>query len=138
MNELIPWNDRYALGVEEIDAQHRKMIGIINKLYSAMDSSSEKEDMNTILNELNDYADYHFTTEEKYFEKFNYDETVEHVKSHDMYREKIAQFSREYSSMHEELALPFEMIEFLREWWTGHILGADRKYVKCFHEHGLK
>lgn len=138
MKELIPWNDRYNLGVAEIDAQHQKMIGIINKLYHAMQASTEKEEMNTILQELQDYANYHFSTEEKHFEEFGYEGSAEHIASHDAYREKITQFSQDYNAHQDNLVLPFEMMEFLRDWWTGHILGADRMYVENFHQHGLK
>ena len=137
MKELIKWNEMYNLGLEEIDPQHQKLIGIINKLYDAMQASTEKAEMKTILKELTDYADYHFSTEEKHFEEFNYVDKVGHVKSHDAYKEKIAQFSKEYET-NESYALPFDLMDYLGAWWTGHILGADRKYVECFHEHGLK
>ncbi|HBH71413.1 MAG: Hemerythrin-like protein metal-binding protein [Parcubacteria group bacterium GW2011_GWC1_42_11] len=137
MNDLIAWRESYNLGISEIDPQHQKLIGIINKLYNAMRASTEKEEMQTILKELTDYADYHFSTEEKHFEEFNYVDKVPHTKSHDAYKEKIAQFSKSYES-NESNTLPFDLMDYLGSWWTGHILGEDRKYVECFHEHGLK
>lgn len=136
MKELIPWSDVYNLGVEEIDTQHKKMIGIINKLYFAMQAATEKDELKTILKELVDYADYHFTTEEQHFKEFNYDDTVEHMKAHEAYRAKISKFSEDYYN--NAIMLPFELMDFLGEWWTKHILGVDRKYVSNFHEHGLK
>lgn len=139
--ELIPWSDVCVLGIAEIDAQHKKMVGMINKLYSAMQESTEKETLKVLLAELADYADYHFSTEEKYFKKFNYDDTVAHTKSHEDYKNKIAAFTEEYYSDTGDAshsALAFKILGYLQEWWLGHILGADRKYVECFHEHGLK
>lgn len=127
----------YNLGIEEIDPQHQKLIGIINKLYNAMRTSTENEQMREILKELVDYADYHFLTEEKHFEEFNYINKAEHTNSHEAYKEKIAEFSKKYDG-NESAMLPFELIDFLGKWWTAHILGEDRKYVECFHEHGLK
>ncbi len=135
--ELITWNERYNLGLEEIDPQHQKLIAIINKLYNAMRASTEKEEMRVILNELTDYADYHFSTEEKHFEEFNYIDKVSHTRSHNAYKEKIAQFSDAFQK-NESSILPFELMDFLGQWWTGHIQGEDRKYVECFHEHGMK
>ena len=137
MNELIAWNEIYSLGIAEIDPQHQRLIKIINKLYQAMQSSTEALVLKTILNELVDYADYHFSTEERHFEEFNYINKEEHKKHHDAYKEKINQFLREYDSKPLNI-LPFELIDFLGQWWTGHILGEDRKYIECFHEHGLK
>ena len=137
MKELIKWSDMYKLGIEEIDPQHQKLIGIINRLYQVMQESTEKENMKIIFKELIDYADYHFSTEERHFEEFNYIDKVEHTRSHEAYKEKIAQFAKEYEDKGSTM-LPFQLIDFLGEWWTGHIRGADRKYVECFHEHGMK
>jgi len=50
--------------------------------------------------------------------------------------ELIVKFKNDY--LNNEVALPFELMDFLGEWWTGHILGLDRKYVECFREHGLR
>jgi len=137
MKELITWGDMYKLGLEEIDPQHQKLVAIINKLYKAMQTSTEKEEMKTIFNELTDYADYHFSTEEKHFEEFDYKDKVVHTQSHEAYKAKIAQFVKDYEGGATS-ALPFQLMDFLGEWWSGHILGADRKYVECFHEHGMK
>lgn len=135
MKELITWSDKYNLGIAEIDAQHQKMIGIINTLYRAMQASTEKEEMNIILQELIEYANYHFATEEEHFKEFNYLDTENHIKAHNAYREQISKFTEEYYN--NAIMLPFEMMDFLGEWWTGHIQGIDRKYVPTFHEHGL-
>lgn len=135
-DELIFWSEKYNLGVHVIDEQHKKMIWIINKLYYTMQTSTEKESLREIMKELVDYADYHFATEEEYFAKFNYEGTEEHIKTHHAYREQIAEFSKEYYE--NDTMLATKMMDFLREWWTGHILGIDREYVGCFHEHGLK
>lgn len=128
----------YNLGIGEIDSQHQKMIGIINKLYNAMQQiSTEKEALRSILKELENYADYHFSTEEKYFEQFNYEDRTGHVKSHDAYKDTVAHFINKYNNDEIEV-LSFDLMDFLGSWWTGHILGEDRGYVKCFYEHGLK
>lgn len=140
MKDLIKWVASYNLGIVEIDDQHQKLIVIINKLYKTMQESTEKKEMKIIIKELSDYADYHFVTEEKYFKQFNYIDSIEHTKSHEMYRETISKFAEIYTqdNNNNEIILPMEMISFLGEWWTGHILGSDRKYVECFHQHGLK
>lgn len=137
MKDLITWKDYYNLGILEIDPQHQKLIGIINKLYHTMQASTEKEEMKTIFRELVNYADYHFSTEEKHFDEFNYIDKVGHTKSHNAYKEKIAQFLKSYES-NESNTLPFDLMDYLGRWWTGHILGEDRKYIECFHQHGLK
>ena len=70
MNEeikKIEWNDEYLLGVPEIDKQHKKLIAIANELYDVVtgDESALKEKMPSILKELTDYTEYHFSNEEE-------------------------------------------------------------------------
>ena len=32
----------------------------------------------------------------------------------------------------------FELVDFLEDWLINHLMTVDQKYVKCFHDHGLK
>ncbi|MFA5997039.1 MAG: bacteriohemerythrin [Candidatus Paceibacterota bacterium] len=136
MKDLIIWDDTFTLGVAVIDEQHKKMIGIINELYHAMKSSTEKENLSDIITELTEYADYHFTSEESFFDKCNYPGAKHHRKSHELYRETINNFLIDYHN--DESVLPLKMIKFLGDWWSDHIRGEDRDYVLCFHACGLK
>jgi hemerythrin len=136
MNDLIVWDETFNLGITVIDEQHQKMIGIINELYHAMKSSTEKENLPAIITELTEYADYHFATEEKFFDECKYEETEHHKKSHETYREMVYNFLIDYHN--DESILPVVMMKFLGEWWSNHIRGEDREYVACFKACGLK
>ena len=131
---LIVWKEEYTLGIEEIDSQHKKMFSIINDLFHAM-KDSDDEVLKRVLGELVDYADYHFSTEEAYFEKLEYPEKEAHIKTHELYREKIMSFVLEYKD--GEKLLPYEILDFLEDWWINHITGVDRKYVEIFHRNGM-
>lgn len=135
MKDLIEWKEQYSVGVSEIDEQHQKLIGIINELFHAVEQSKEKERIPFILTELVSYAEYHFSTEEKHFEEFDFEGKEEHIKVHNSYREKIAQFLEKHKE--GDGALSFEILVFLKDWWVGHITGMDRGYIENFHKHGL-
>lgn len=135
MKDLVEWKEQYSVGVVEIDAQHQKLVEIINELYHAVEQSKEKERIPFILTELTSYAEYHFSTEEKHFEEFDFEGKEEHIKVHNAYKEKVAQFLERYKKGENLLAL--EIMAFLREWWLGHITGMDRGYIENFHQHGL-
>ncbi|HTX86578.1 MAG TPA: hemerythrin domain-containing protein, partial [Candidatus Nanoarchaeia archaeon] len=76
----IKWEDKFSVGVKELDEQHKKIIEIINRL-TAMDSAADfsGEEILKILRELNDYAHYHFTNEEIYFREFDYPKAESHI-----------------------------------------------------------
>lgn len=132
---LLTWEDSYSVGVKEIDGQHQKMFGIINRLYDSMNAAKDTENLPQILKELVDYATFHFSTEEKYFVKFNYEDSAEHINFHHMYSGRVDHFIKDYEVQNSLLS--FEILDFLKDWWINHINGEDKKYTECFHQHGL-
>ena len=136
---LITWQSEYELGIVEIDNQHKKIVEIINRLFE-MFSTHKMEDeagLTQILKELSDYADYHFTTEEKYFEAFKYPQAAGHIEMHNNYRTKIGEFKTQFAAAKDE-AIFFNLTNFLQDWWIWHINNLDREYAPLFKENGVK
>lgn len=127
---LIPWENKFELGITEIDEQHKTMLSIINRLYDMFDDvkNNNQTEIDKIIKEMADYALYHFATEEKYFELFNYENKEAHVKIHDQYRAKIEDWQKRYRETKDK-AIFFEVSNFLHDWWTWHINNTDREYV---------
>lgn len=134
MTEL-KWDKEYSVGIREIDEQHKKFIKIINKLNFALINKELDEKLSEILEDLIEYAGYHFYTEESYFEKFGYELTEEHKMQHHSFSEKIREFKIKMNKNKVEIS--FDLIEFLENWLIGHIMGSDKKYTECFHDHDL-
>lgn len=137
--ELITWQNEYALGIEEIDKQHQKIVEIINRLYQLFSENKMTETgaLQTILKELTDYADYHFTTEENYFANFKYPQAPGHIEKHNQYRAKVEEFKNQLAGDNIKDVF-FTMTNFLHEWWIWHINNMDREYVSLFKENGVK
>ena len=94
MNEeikKIEWNDEYLLGVPEIDKQHKKLIAIANELYDVVtgDESALKEKMPSILKELTDYTEYHFSNEEELQKKIGYVGLSTHKAAHEFFIKEV-------------------------------------------------
>jgi hemerythrin len=132
---LIYWDDSFSVKVAEIDLQHKKLFEIINRLNDQIQQSSNKEIITTIIKELEDYADYHFSTEEKYIEEFHCSDTDVHLAAHREYTSRIQKYADQYNTS-QSLDLK-EILRFLVAWWIGHITQMDHKYVQCFVDHGL-
>jgi hemerythrin len=133
MASLIEWKDSYSVGVELIDEQHKKLFSHINDLYLAMKEARDKEIISGLLDRLADYASYHFTAEEKYFEEFGYEKKVEHIAYHKQYIEKIKSFQKNQN----QSFLSYDIVDFLEDWILVHIATEDKKYTRCFNDHGL-
>ncbi len=137
--ELIPWREEFALGISEIDEQHKKILAIINNLSEIFQGKKhhEQEIINQIIQELDDYANHHFQTEEKYFDLFSYQDAEAHIKIHNQYREKIVEWRQKYEKENDPKIF-FDVSEFLKNWWVWHINNTDRAYVPLFKEKGIK
>ena len=131
MKNLIEWDASLSVQVKEIDKQHQKLVELINKAYRAKD----KEEINKIINELVEYTRVHFSTEEKYFEEFNYPEKAEHEEEHANLITKVLEFKKDLDSGKIDIK---EFLDFLSKWLEDHLKIMDQKYVKCFKNNGLK
>ncbi len=129
------WNDSYSVKIREIDAQHMELINILNELYEAMSVSKGNEIMGGIITRLIKYTRQHFTTEEKYMEKFGYPDYYDHKKEHDEFTSKVMAFDSDFRS--GKVALSLSITSFLKTWLVKHISGVDKKYTAFFNSKGL-
>lgn len=132
---LIRWSDDLSVRVKELDGQHQRLIGMINDLHDAMRIGKGREAIGKTLNELANYAVTHFSTEEKYFKKYDFPETASHVDSHAGFIKEVAAFKKEFDA--GQIGLTIKVMNFLSDWLTGHIKGEDKKYGPFFNEKGL-
>ena len=73
---LMEWNEKLAVGVALLDADHHKMVGMINDLYDAIKTGNSKEVLGLILDRLVNYTRFHFSHEEQFFARTNYPEAA--------------------------------------------------------------
>ncbi|WP_440945687.1 bacteriohemerythrin [Methanosarcina sp. T3] len=133
---IIKWTDSFSVNIVEIDAQHKKLVEMINRLYDAMKVGKSKDVMGEILDNLISYTETHFKTEEKYFDLYRYPEKETHKAEHEKFTEIVTKFKKDFDSGNAIISI--EVMNFLKEWLTNHINGSDKRYTKCFNDHGLK
>ena len=132
---LIRWGGDFLLGIEIIDKQHRNWIELINKLYNALREGRANRQLSSFFDEVADYTNYHFTFEEKYFHKFEYENEVEHKATHQEFVSRLLEMREEFMSGKTTIA--YELMNFLREWAVHHVQVTDRNYVNLFKKNGV-
>lgn len=125
--QLIMWSDVYSVSNKEIDAQHNKLIGLINRLYNAYLDKKHENEIKGIIREIKEYTVYHFSTEEELFKKHNYAESAAHIEMHQNFIDELNSLIDNY--MDSSLVLTMKTMTFLQRWLTNHILKEDKKYV---------
>jgi methyl-accepting chemotaxis protein len=129
---LIVWDDSIATGIAGIDDQHKELVGLINRLNSAMQQGKGKTVLGEILDELGRYATYHFGQEEALFDKYGYPETEEHKDVHRKLLEQATEFIEQFKS--GQTGMSRDLFFFLKDWLTNHIKGVDHRYVPFLKE----
>ncbi len=134
----LEWKDEYSVNVKAIDEQHKNVINFINDLSALISPRGIEGEYKPVLEKMIDYADYHFSFEEKYFEEFDYEHTEVHKKQHDKYSQKIDDFKKKSINNSEvDIVMVYDMLDFLGDWWVDHILEVDKKYTKTLNDNGV-
>ena len=130
------WKERYSVGVEEIDRQHRGLLDIINQIANSFEKKDEWQSTSAIIDSLIHYAYNHFATEERYMVEAEYPELSWHIGLHIAFMRKVFLMSEEYRQ--QGLALQKEILSYLSSWFSSHVLEVDRKYMSYMEKKGIK
>lgn len=117
------WNAQYFLGIPEMDAEHCRIIEMINRLDLAQGRPDAPRCAWKIVNELTDYVATHLTHEETLMERSGYADLPQHRDAHRAFEERILAL-RSQASLETG-----EVRQLLQQWLEEHILKIDRAYV---------
>lgn len=131
----VKWKDKYSVGVESLDNEHKKILQLLNNFKTAYDYAMSEEYERNALKELLDYTKYHFTTEEQMMEQHGYPELKSHKKEHLEMLEKIHQIEQRYEQVgHEAFE---EVSDYLTHWLLQHICHSDKQYTEHLKSRGV-
>jgi hemerythrin-like metal-binding protein len=118
----IMWRHAFSVGIQSIDEHHKKILDIINELYEHMQKGTGEEEYKTVIRELKDYASFHFIHEETLMFAAKFPGAEVHKANHEEYRKKVDVLAQAFKEQPEDLMV------FLKEWWSFHILRVDAQY----------
>ncbi len=135
--ELVTWKAEMSVGVKKVDEQHKKLVSMINDLHEAMLAAKGKDALGRLFMGLADYTSTHFQTEEELMEIYGYPrEDFEHHRlEHKKLIAQVAELKKKAAA--GELAISVDIMNFLRDWLTGHIMGTDKKMGPFFESKGM-
>jgi hemerythrin len=133
---LMMWNDRLSVGVKVLDDDHKKLVGMINQLFDAIQSGHGKDSLGKILDGLIDYTKVHFAREEQFFVQTGYGASAAHKKEHDDLTRQVLDVQKKYNAGVTG-TLSLEVMNFLKNWLLTHIQGSDQKYGPHLNGKGI-
>ena len=123
---LKQWSQDLETGIQEIDEQHKLIIGYINKVNDAAKSGNE-EGLDEVLEALLEFTITHFELEEELMEKAKYPFLKAHAMMHETLMKRLADL-RMRAINKENVAE--ELQAFLESYLSNHVMNSDHDYVE--------
>ena len=135
METAFQWNDSYCVKVSAMDAQHKQLFEIVRELYTAMRAGHGKDVAGGVLGRLIEYTVNHFTAEEKLMKENQYPGLAAHCIEHRALEAKVVAFKKNFDAG-SNVITP-DLMRFLQNWLTTHILTIDQKYSDFLNSRGV-
>lgn len=129
---FIQWNASFSVGSPVLDADHRKLIDILNQIYDAWQDHSSPAELGLLFDQLMDYTNGHFSREEAKLASRGYSDLVRHHAAHERLRELVMAFRSRHLAGQQPDKLTEDMAKFLKSWLLDHILEEDMRYSSLF------
>lgn len=128
-NQKFVWHERYNIGVEDIDREHRKLFNVMNKLFSyggAVDEKSRWAYQEGI-KFFKGHAMKHFAEEEVYMASIGYEGYETHRRLHDIFRKKtLPEIEKELMQTRYSQEAVEHFLGVCAGWLIGHTMTEDR------------
>jgi len=130
--DLIKWRKEFSVGVKELDNQHKKIIKILNQIFTLHEKGKDERQMEKIISNLYEYIKDHFRIEEEYMVKYNYPGYDKQKEEHNRFIDRFSEFQREFLKGHRLTAI--NLFNFVWDWFSQHILKLDKLYSRFLKE----
>ncbi|MBP2229083.1 hemerythrin [Azospirillum agricola] len=124
--DAIQWSRWMSVGNDDLDADHRVLIAIVNKLF---DEANRQDPalIEAILDELIAYTRHHFAAEEACMLRANYPTFASHKALHDSLTRQVEAYRDSFRANREGITGE-EVFIFCADWLGQHILKEDTRF----------
>lgn len=130
----IQWRDSYAIGIKEIDDQHKQLFDAVDKLFAACSQGKGKEEVGNTLKFLEDYTKVHFTDEQQLHIKHNYPERINHRNVHENFLKTFEQLKKDFEEKGAGVLFISTVNKLFLDWLIKHIGSMDKAFAAFVKE----
>jgi hemerythrin len=120
------WTQDMAVGVAEIDSQHKALFEHVNRLVEAMSRGEAMKEISQTLDFLARYAQSHFATEEQYMTQYGYPSLETHRLQHRAFVREFGTWMAEFQGKGASVALVLDVHHRVTDWLVNHISKTDK------------
>ncbi len=125
MSTFFNWENRYDIGVNAMNDEHKTLIAHMNALHEGSAKGLPLDAQLKLAGELYQYVLKHFSDEEKYMESIKFPEFDVHKIIH---KDLLSKLDEHVTKIKNDGVIGEEFFKFLRFWLSAHICGIDAKY----------
>jgi hemerythrin len=122
------WEEKYRLGVDAIDAQHRQLFDLIGEMNRLIAAHAGAGEIQAVLKRFQRWAEMHFAAEETRLAVTGYPGREAHILEHTAFLDTIEKNIKLISSRPLSVT-ETKISRLLTNWLQGHILENDRNYL---------
>ncbi len=134
------WKDKYKIGVELIDGQHRELFGRVSNFLQAVqgqgDWDEKLEQVKSTMEFMQNYVVEHFEAEEVFQREIDFPEYETHKRIHDDFKATVNNYAETFSKDGCSQELVQEFGAKLMTWLIMHVAAADQRIGAFVREQG--
>jgi hemerythrin len=123
VEHYVEWKPFYSVGHNAIDAEHKRLLEIVDDLFLAIQSDKDGVHAKEVLERLAEYTIIHFDHEERVMQGCAYPRLEAHRALHDEMRRQVFAWREDPYSVADH-----DLLRFVKTWWVQHIQHADKEY----------
>lgn len=123
----VEWNDEFRTGLEDIDAQHKYFVVLLQAMLKGVEAKAEVPALIDLASEVKRYAKYHFRSEEALLEAYESDQLTHQCQEH---AKLMHELEKRLKAMGQGQESPSSFLFFLFNWFAAHTTCDDHEYAE--------
>jgi hemerythrin len=130
------WNHSCTVGVQAMDDQHGILMDALNELRVALLKGTESRTVRSMLARVTELMRMHVESEERLLAMHGFPGLAAHRAEHQRLLGRLALFDMRYEPRQSDSV--YELVEYLRKWFTTHTGVAGQKYGPWLQKCGVQ
>jgi hemerythrin len=130
------WNQSCTVGVQAMDDQHGILLDALNELRVELLHGAECRTVRTMLKRVTELMKLHVESEERLLAQHGFPGLAAHRAEQQKLLGRLAQFNVRFEQ--RQVGAVYELVEYLRKWFTTHTGIAGQKYGPWLQKCGVQ
>lgn len=130
---LLQWENRYSVGIEAVDHEHRELVDLINRLHDKATVQGSKVAVLGFFGDLFKAISAHFALEERFMREKRYDQLPQHKNDHERLLDEVRDIMEDY-----EVNDVFDdklLAQRIDAWFSRHFESHDARLHRALGNH---